>query len=243
MPSRDILWSAAACLTIASVSPAQASVTVQRILLGHSVQGRPITAVQVGGGQDRTLILGGIHGDEPSGSQLIKMLVRSLGARTPLQSGEGALIVPVVNPDGAARDTRINADGVDINRNFPARNWRRTGARSRFASGPLPASEPETKIIMRAIAAYHPCKIVSVHEPFRQLNIDGPALPLARAMQRFDHYRITRSIGYPTPGSLGAYAGKDRHIPVVTLELPPRLSRSGRAQNERTLMAAIRAPC
>ncbi|MFZ2490659.1 MAG: murein tripeptide amidase MpaA, partial [Thermoanaerobaculia bacterium] len=28
------------------------------------------------------------------------------------------------------------------------------------------------------------------------------------------------SIGYPTPGSLGSYAGVERRIPIVTLELP-----------------------
>lgn len=210
---------------------------------GYSVRHRPIMEQQFGLGSNRTLILGGMHGDEPTGSAVVEHLIQTLAAIPRLLDGIEVVLVPKVNPDGLARNTRVNADGVDINRNFPTRDWRPHAIRPRYAPGPKPASEPETRIVMRLIAQVRPCRIITIHAPYHQLDIDGPALPLARAMQRFDHYRITTGIGYPTPGSLGAYAGKERHIPVVTLELPPVSGATAWAENRDALLAAIRFPC
>ena len=38
-------------------------------------------------------------------------------------------------------------------------------------------------------------------------------------MAEANGYPMCQDIGYPTPGSLGSYAGKDLNIPVITLEL------------------------
>jgi protein MpaA len=65
-----------------------------------------------------------------------------------------------------------------------------------------------------------PRAIVSVHQPFRCVNWDGPAEPLARAMAASCGYPLRASIGYPTPGSFGSCYGVDRQLPVITLELP-----------------------
>ena len=47
---------------------------------------------------------------------------------------------------------------------------------------------------------------------------------VANRMKRHNRYPVTRSIGYPTPGSLGTWAGVERGIPTITLELPARHS-------------------
>ena len=55
-------------------------------------------------------------------------------------------VVPAYNPDGLARGTRRNAHGVDLNRNYPYHWAPLTGS---YYSGPRPASEPETRAMMR----------------------------------------------------------------------------------------------
>jgi murein peptide amidase A len=223
--------------------PLSANPIRHETLLGYSALGRPIREFQFGSGSDVIVILGGMEGDEAVGSYVVDRLIADLKARPQRADGIEAVLVPRLNPDGLAQNTRTNARGVDINRNFPTRDWGRQAMQGRFYPGPRPASEPETQLIVRLIAELHPCRIITVHAPFHQLNIDGPALALARVMRTFDHYRITTYIGYPTPGSLGTYAGKERHIPTVTLELPPVAGAIAWAQNERALLAAIDLRC
>jgi murein peptide amidase A len=60
-------------------------------------------------------------------------------------------------------------------------------------------------------------------------------------MSTHNGYPSVESIGYPTPGSLGSYAGIDRAIPMVTLELP-RTDPAEKAwsDNREALLAVIR---
>jgi murein peptide amidase A len=229
---------------IASLGTQAEAASVRREqLIGYSVLHRPITALEFGTGSDVTLVMGGMEGDEPAGSFVVQRLGAYLERHDSLEASVTAVLVAQVNPDGLARDTRVNAHGVDINRNFPTADWRSPAAAPRFNPGPQPASEPETRIVIQLISRLHPCRIITIHAPFHQLNIDGPAMALARTMQQSDHYRITTYIGYPTPGSLGTYAGKERHIPVVTLELPPVSGAVAWAQNRQALLAGINFPC
>jgi protein MpaA len=75
---------------------------------------------------------------------------------------------------------------------------------------------------MRLVRDLRPRRILSIHsiagDPCN--NYDGPAEPLARAMASGNGYALKGQIGYPTPGSLGSWAGTDLGIPIVTLELP-----------------------
>jgi len=203
------------------------------VTLGRSVEQRAIRAFIRRGRADRTvLVLGGMHGDEPKSVELARRLVRLLGGPMPplgppLLRGDAAwtrwVIVPAVNPDGYARRTRRNARRVDINRNFPTSNWTLGPRRSRMYGGPAPASESETRAVMRAVECYRPQRIITIHsiglDRFCN-NYDGPGRTLAMAMKRRNRYPVTGSIGYPTPGSFGSWAGRELGIAVVTLELP-----------------------
>jgi protein MpaA len=148
------------------------------------------------------------------------------------------------NPDGLLTGRRTNANGVDVNRNFPARNWRRF-KHPLFDNGPSPGSEPETKAVIRAVEEMRPGRIVSIHsiDGDKQCNnFDGPADWLATVMAESNGYPIRPTMGYPTPGSLGSWAGIDRKIPVVTLELPRKLDgESAWRQNRDALLGAITA--
>ena len=81
--------------------------------------------------------------------------------------------------------------------------------------GASPASEPETRAVMRAIERFAPVRIVTIHSINRDRfcnNFDGPGRRLAEAMARLNRYPVRASIGYPTPGSFGGWAGIERKI-------------------------------
>lgn len=195
-----------------------------KVKLGRSVEGRAIDAWVNAGRAERTvLVLGGMHGDEPKSVKLAQRFVEFLNAGAGGVDGTRWVIVPVVNPDGYERRKRRNALKVDINRNFSTLNWSPGSKRSRMYGGPKPASEPETQAVIRAVERYRPRRIITIHSiglgRFCN-NYDGPGRALAMAMKKHNRYPVTASIGYPTPGSFGSWAGRERRIPVVTLELP-----------------------
>ena len=131
-------------------------------------------------------------------------------------------VIPDANPDGLLRGIRTNKNLVDLNRNFPAGNWAKT-RRSSFFGGDAPATEPETRVLISVVEQLKPARIVAVHSMAQPCNnYDGPGEALATAMAAHNGYPVKSTIGYATPGSFGTWAGGDRQIPVITLELPSR---------------------
>jgi protein MpaA len=174
-------------------------------------------------GNGTKLVFAGFHGDEPKGVSLANRLIEALTVNQSIAGGMQYIIVPTVNPDGLSRRSRRNARGIDINRNFPTRNWEVGTPRNRMFGGQEPASEPETRVVIQAIKRYKPDAIITIHSISGGRhcnNFDGPAEGIARAMNRHNGYPVTPTIGYPTPGSFGTWAGIERSIPTVTLELP-----------------------
>ena len=193
--------------------PVVGCVAQQTRIVGISVEGRPIECRVLGRGNDVVLILATIHGNESAGTPLVKRLDAHLRRHPNLLSGRQVVMLPLVNPDGMAHRSRFNARGVDLNRNFPADNFSGTARH-----GPKPLSEPESRAIKAVLDEYAPARIVSIHQPTAQIDYDGPAEQLARAMGRHTDLPVER-IG-SLPGSLGSYAGLTRGIAIITLELP-----------------------
>ncbi|MCK5740313.1 DUF2817 domain-containing protein, partial [bacterium] len=164
------------------------------------------------------LIFSGIHGNEVSGVELGRAIVDSL-LQTSLNPQLSLLVIPVANPDGYRARTRYNTNTVDLNRNFATQNWQPANYAARLFSGTAPASEPETRILQRIIARRQPQFIISIHSPLACVNWDGPATELAEDLAEKTGYPAQPDIGYPTPGSFGTYAGVERQIPTITLEL------------------------
>jgi len=146
-------------------------------VIGRSVQGRPIEAIERGSpGGTVVLVIGVIHGDEPAGGAVTDTLER----RT-LPQGIDLWLVPSMNPDGQAAHRRTNADLVDLNRNFP-RRWApldRPGEPE--YAGPSAASEPETKAVVALISLVRPSLVVWYHQ---DLNRIAPAVGRAGAVRR-----------------------------------------------------------
>lgn len=214
------------------------------IPLGYSVQGRPIEAFRFGTRGPVALILAGFHGDEQAGVHVARQLAELLAVEPDLCGRWRVVIVANVNPDGFARRARRNARRVDLNRNFPAADWRRGDSPDAPPGGPAPLSEPESAIVRDLVVELKPRFILSVHAITRDRqcnNYDGPAERLAQAMAARNGYPAKASIGYPTPGSFGRWAGAEQGIPTVTLELPARASAEQCwADNRNALLAALR---
>jgi murein peptide amidase A len=198
----------------------------QRFLLGLSRQGRPIEgwAYQWQPTQSLThLIKACIHGDEPLSACVAWRYLHHLMGVSPeaLSVKTSLLCIPVLNPDGVVASTRKNGAGVDLNRNFATCNWQPLPSTDPYFGGFYARSEPETQLLEALLESSRPERILSLHTPYRLLNFDGPCAPLAEAMGQAMDYPVEASIGYPTPGSFGTYAGVERDLSVLTLELPP----------------------
>jgi len=215
----------------------------ETVVLGHSVEGRPLVLYRFSRWGGGTLVIGGIHGSEPTGAEVAERLVALLAHNPAGWDDSPVAVLPRANPDGLARGTRANARGVDLNRNFAAANW--TGRKPGHANygGPWPESEPETRAILRAIAMTAPARIVSIHSitDGRECNnFDGPAAYLARAMSAENGYPVVLSLG-ACHGSLGNWAGVDRDVPIITLELPRNQpGPEAWSRNRSALLVAIR---
>lgn len=174
------------------------------------------------------LIIGVFHGDEPQGKYLIE---KYLSQRIyPQKEGNNNLIfIPCLNPDGMQNNTRINANRVDLNRNFPTKNWGQDGSDAGenpkdYYGGKAPASEIETQFVIDIIEKYQLKLILTLHAPYKIVNYDGPAHDIAQKISEIINYPVEPSIGYPTPGSFGTYCGVERNIPTITLELDEEIS-------------------
>ncbi|MBQ8168551.1 DUF2817 domain-containing protein [bacterium] len=162
----------------------------------------------------KILVIGVFHGEEPQGKFLIEEYLRT--------HSSNLFFIPCLNPDGVQFGKRTNANGVDLNRNYPTNNWQLT-ERNEFFGGEAPASEIETKFMVEVIEEYNPELILALHAPFMVVNYDGPAKEIAEKISKIINYPVQESIGYPTPGSFGTYCGVERNIPTITLELDEKI--------------------
>lgn len=172
----------------------------------------------------RVLLVGGIHGDEYSSVSVVFKWLKRLA-----RDDHGRFhwrVVPVLNPDGLLRpprmSQRMNANGVDLNRNFPSPGWdpealqyweKRTRRNKRRYPGTAALSEPESRWLVEQIDSFKPDAVISIHAPHGIVDFDGPRIPPER-LGPLD----LRLLG-TYPGSMGRYIGVHRGIPLLTVEL------------------------
>jgi protein MpaA len=196
---------------------AQAALRVRRrVDLGRSVLGHRIEAVELGDPRSRhkLLVIGCIHGNEVAGIAIARRLERG-----PAPAGEDVWIVRDLNPDGVAANTRQNARGVDLNRNFPS-GWRPIGRRGdQQYSGSHPLSEPEARIAHTLIMRIRPAITVWFHQPLALVDESGGDMRVERRLARLMGLPLRRLTRYP-----GSAAGWQNHrLPgttAVVVELP-----------------------
>ncbi|MEY2988117.1 MAG: hypothetical protein RJB13_1638, partial [Pseudomonadota bacterium] len=192
---------------------------------------------------ESTLVLGGVHSDELTPINLAFRFAEALYRDPGLFAQHRVVVAPLVNPDGffmfPAR--RTNANGVDLNRNFATRDWwanatawwkKRRRSDPRHFPGAAPETEQGTRFQVDLMSRFQPDKVVSIHAPLGFLDYDGPGDNKRKNLSEFEkkardlayivsrnsnNYRVLDFAFYP--GSLGNYAGNERHVPTVTLEL------------------------
>lgn len=174
---------------------------------------------------DTGLVIAGTHGDESAAIVALSCALRSI---SPLQQRHHVILA--VNPDGCQLGLRANANGVDLNRNFPAKNWQAGDTVYRWNSvadardvvlstGEYAGSEPETQALCTLITQLSPSWVVSFHEPLACIEDPDSSELGARLADNFELPLVT-SVGYATPGSFGSWCA-ERNLPCITAELPP----------------------
>lgn len=189
---------------------------------GRSVLGLPLEVWRPRG-ECHLLVFAAIHGEEPETTYALSRALRQLAE--PLSH---SAVVLAANPDGLIRGTRGNARGVDLNRNFPSRDWRPDPVTHRsvleepsdimLSPGTHPASEPETQALLALIDELRPRAVVALHAPLACID-DVNTSPLGQYLALRTGMPLVRDVGYPTPGSFGSW-GADQGVPVVTYEFP-----------------------
>jgi protein MpaA len=208
--------------------PAQA----RSFVIGHSVQGRPITAIQLGNPNApvRILVVGCVHGNEPAGIAIARRL-----AKLAPPPRVALWIVPVLNPDGVAAGTRQNGRGVDLNRNFPT-GW--SDLEGTYDSGSRPLSEPESRAVAALIRRVRPTISVWYHQHLRVVDESGGSVAIERRYARKVGLPLVRLTRYP--GSVATW--ENTVLPpgstAFVVELPAgRLTAAAVERHARAVLA------
>jgi protein MpaA len=189
---------------------------------GRSVLGLPLEVWRPRA-ECRMLIFAAIHGEEPETTYALSRALRQLP-----DPPEHCAVVLAANPDGVIRGTRGNARGVDLNRNFPSKDWQPKPVTHRstiedksdilLSTGVGPASEPETQALLALIQELRPRAVVALHAPLACID-DANGSALGQRLAQRTGMPFVKDVDYPTPGSFGSW-GLDHGVHVVTYEFP-----------------------
>jgi len=169
--------------------------------------------------KDNILLVARFHGDEPEGEFCLEQVLSELKQKN-YQSPYNIYILPCLNPSGKKLFTRANGRGIDLNRNYPTKNFSAVciNPHVKEISSGQPASEIETGIMIDIVEKYNFKRILSIHSDLHLVDYDGPAKNLAQKFSEICGYRLVDNIGYVTNGSFGTWAGIERKIPLLTVE-------------------------
>ena len=200
---------------------------------GQSVEGSPIlirsfhTAANKNE-KDKTrhpriLLIGGIHGNEYASISTVFKLITLLDEH--YTGSYHWQIVPLLNPDGLLQKTssRTNADGVDLDRNFPTSGgdhnavqyWEEnTNRNPMYFPGKEALSEPESQWLVEKIEQYRPDAIITIHSPHNSRGYKSSNIKQSKIGAQYQQSITT------FPGSFNQYVGTRINIPILTVELP-----------------------
>ncbi len=212
--------------------------TPPREVIAHSERGRPIVARRIGSARAarRVLVVGAIHGNERAGLPVL----RALRATRPPR-GVQIVLVDSVNPDGGARNTRQNARGVDLNRNWPV-GWRGGGrAFDTYFPGPAPLSEPESRGLNAYIRRLRPRVTLYYHQHKRLVDSSGGDRFLERLYARASRLPFRKLAALPGTATRWQNASF-RGDTAFVVELPGgRLSRAAIRRHRGAVLSLARA--
>jgi len=192
-------------------------------VFGTSCRGVLLEVFNPKGVPPQILIMGSIHGDESLSTVLLSECLRSIESEALRAS-----VILSANPDGTLAGTRCNANGVDLNRNYPSKNWKpdpvfyrnrkEDSQKISLSPGTEAGSESETQAIIKLIEFISPSLIVSLHG-FLDCIDDPQGSEIAQDLARRTNMSLVPDVGYETPGSFGSWCA-EKQIPIITYELP-----------------------
>jgi murein peptide amidase A len=236
MTERALLLALSLLCAILALGPPSAAAADpngrRSVVIGHSVDGRPVTVVESGDfdSQERVLVVGCIHGNEPAGIAVADQLIEGRPA-----AEVDLWIVPDLNPDGVAAGTRDNAHAVDLNRNFP---WRWQPLGGLFYSGRRPLSEPESRMAYRLIRRVRPEVSIWFHQHLAVVDQSGGNAGVERMYAALVGLPLLRLARYP-----GSAVGWENHaFPGTTafvVELPAGPLTPAAARRQASAIVAV----
>lgn len=187
---------------------------------GTSVEGDEIKAYKSDvKGQKYLYLMAGTHGDEVEGVYVLQHLFEWLKAEDDIKLP--MIVIPILNIDGYRAGTRVNAHGVDLNRNYNCQSWSPEARADKYFPGASPLSEPENKFLIKLFEKYPPKLIITMHSWKPMINYNGDCKDVAQLLETYNSYPICDDIeGHPTPGSLGELGPQVYQAPVLTFECP-----------------------
>jgi len=203
-------------------------------VIGYSVRGRPITASYFGIGPKKVLLVAALHGSETNTGAMLSQWLNFLRAnQASIGSDRTIIIVPYANPDGRAANSRFNANGIDLNRNWSTSDWQSQTywLNNSYPSGggPYPFSEPETTALRDLIINEAPAAIITYHSAANLVIGDGVAQSLGDWYASQTGYTRSGSgvedpgsclsaLGYCITGTLEEWAS-DRGTATIVVEM------------------------
>jgi protein MpaA len=190
---------------------------MKSFVFGETALGMAIPAYTFGNRGPKVLIIGGVHGNEPEGVVGCFGLLRTFSKD--FTYNLQVTLIPAFNLDGVLAGSRLNGNGVDLNRNLPTRDWAPEAFDPKYPPGPSACSEPENQKLIEFLEREKPKFLLSLHSWHPLLNVNGECNAEAEVLNKITGYEIKKEIGYPTPGCLGTYAGLERDMPTLTYEI------------------------
>lgn len=138
----------------------------EKSVLGNSEKNNPICQVQIGSGSKRILVWSQMHGNESTGTKAMFDLFRFFENPGVFKEVCQRILdncticfVPMLNPDGSSAFTRVNANGVDLNRDA------------------VDLQAKESKLLRSLLDAFNPHFCFNLHDQRTIFNVEGTKNP------------------------------------------------------------------
>jgi serine/threonine protein kinase, bacterial len=243
------------------VVASQPNVVTEDQAIGHTAGGRAISLLRAGNPDGAAVVVvGGIEGGEQADtSYTVQQLLDWYRDHADEVPNNGLLyLIPKINPDGSADNSRFNLNGVDMNRNWDSGNWTGdaivAGYLKHGSGGTRPFSEPETQALRDLLnelrVTGRPVYLVVLHSTvssslrdqvfpgYTSTQIDPASENLARRAGSVLGYRYNTEWSYDTTGEAIAWSA-EQGIPAIDI-VSKRDNGPSRAQMTRVIEEILR---
>ena len=178
----------------------------EKTVLGKSVEGRPINALTYGEGERKVLLWSQMHGNESTATMALFDLFNFLEGtsedgfdyiRSAIREKLLVRFIPMLNPDGAERFVRRNAQEIDLNRDA------------------IRQSSPEGIMLKTARDEFEPEFGFNLHDQSKYYNAKGTALPATLSFLA-PAYNEAREVNDVRSRAMKVIVGMDQLLQKVT---------------------------